>query len=337
MGYKDITKKILNKPYKLSIKLAKKISNFDQIISENQKLKIENNEIADRLKFIEKEYNFGWPNGHYYSPVHSIDDLKPYKQVVNRSKKKFVDSIPGFSEKRIIKEFDSLKHFFKEFDFPENEDNKCRFYCKNQSYPILDALFLYSMIRKYNPKRIIEIGSGHTSGLMMEVNERYYDNKIDITFVEPYPQTLYNNMRKVDRLRYKVLSKGVQDVSLDIFKQLKKDDILFIDSTHVSKFNSDVNYELFDILPLLNKGVIIHFHDIFDGFEYPLGWLQNGWAWNEDYVLRSYLISNNDYEILAMTNYLENHFKELLKKSFSKKGDLFGGSLWLRKVKRNNK
>lgn len=314
-------RKILHKPYRLIVRVAKKITNFDQVFAENQKLKLEGG----------KESTFGWPKGHYYSPVHSIDDLKPYDKVVGRSKSKFADTMPGFSEARIVKEFNDIKSYFKDFDYPGEDDGNSRFYSKNQSYPTLDALVLFSMIRKNKPKRIIEIGSGHTSGLMMDVNERFFDNKINITFIEPYTETLYQRMRKGDKSRYKVIPNGVQDVPLNVFKQLKKDDILFIDSTHVSKFNSDVNYELFDILPGLDKGVIIHFHDIFDGFVYPLGWLNWGWAWNEAYILRAYLMNNNEYEILSMNNYLENRYPELLKKSYPKEDTLFGGSLWVRK------
>jgi hypothetical protein len=332
-------KKLLHKPYRLTVKVAKKITDFDQVFAENQNLKLENNKItldnnekAGRLKSLEKDYNFGWPKGHYYSPVHSTADLKHYKKVVNRSKSKFADTIPGFSEKRILKEFNDIKPYFKDFDYPKSDDGNCRFYSENPSYPLLDALVLFSMIRKNNPKRIIEIGSGFTSGLMMEVNEKYFGNKIDITFIEPYPQLLYQRMRKGDKSRYKVIPNGVQDVPLNVFKQLKKDDILFIDSTHVSKFNSDVNYEIFDILPELNTGVIIHFHDILDSFDYPLPWLQIGWAWNEAYLLRAYLMNNNEYEILIFNQYLAVDHSELLKKSYSKKDNLFGGSLWIRKL-----
>jgi hypothetical protein len=81
-----------------------------------------------------------------------------------------------------------------------------------------------------------------------------------------------------------------------------------------------------------NKGVIIHFHDIGGGFEYPLDWLQLGWAWNEAYILRAYLINNTEYEILIMSQYLAENYLELLKKSYPKESALFGGSLWVRKV-----
>jgi len=320
-------KKMLNKPYRLSVKVAKKITNFDQIINENQNLKLQN----ERL---EKDYNFGWPKGHYYSPIHNIDDLKHYEKVRSRSLKKYAKTMPGFSEKQMLKRLNEVSPYFKDFNYPMEDDGASRFYTKNLSFPTLDAVVLFSMIRKNKPKRIIEIGSGFTSGLMMDINEKYFDNGLKITFIEPYPDLLYQRMRKGDKSKYKVISKGVQDVPLDVFKKLKKDDILFIDSTHVSKFNSDVNYELFDILPELSKGVIIHFHDVFDGFEYPLKWLSDGWSWNENYLLRAYLMNNSKYEILLMNNYIANQFPESLVSSYPKTDNniLNGGSLWLKKA-----
>ncbi len=317
-------KKLFYKPYRLTVKVAKKITNFDYVITENHYLKLQNEK-------LEKDYNFGWPKGHFYSPVHSTDDLKDYEKVLNRSKGKFANTIPGFSKENILKEFNMLKKYFKDFDFPEEEDGASRFYHKNISLPIMDSLLIFSMIRDKKPKRIVEIGSGFSSGLMMEVNEKYFNSKIKITFIEPYPAILNQRMKKGDKSKYKVIPTGVQDVPLDVFKQLEKDDILFIDSTHVSKFNSDVNYEIFDILPELKKGVIIHFHDIIEGFEYPKVWLDKGWAWNEAYLLRAYLTNNYDYNVLLMTNFITNHFPELVKKSFPNHDDeiLNGGSLWL--------
>ncbi len=334
-------KKIIRKPYKLAVKIAHKVTNLDKIIAEHHSLKDENHNLrvdidvmSNRLKYLEKDYEFGWPKGHYYSPVHSIEDLKEYKTVAKRSKGKFTKNITGFVEEKMIKELNSLAPYFKDFDYPMNDDGSSRFYTRNVSFPTLDAVTLFSMIRKNKPKRIIEVGSGFTSGLMMGVNEKYFNNEIDITFMEPYPDLLYQRMRKEDKSRYGVIPKGVQHVPLEFFKKLKKDDILFIDSTHVSKFNSDVNYELFDILPELNKGVIIHFHDVFDGFEYPLKWLKDGWAWNEDYLLRAFLTNNGEYEVLLMNDYLSHHHSELLERSYPKKDKniLNGGSLWLRKV-----
>jgi hypothetical protein len=307
------------------LKFAKKIVNYEEKLVEIDNLKKDNEILRNTNKV------FGWPTGHYYSPVHNLEDLKCYDEVKKRSCGNFTKSIPGFSDEKMLENFNKIKKFFSDFDYPETDNNKCRFYIKNSSYAITDALILFSMIRSLKPKRIIEIGSGFTSGLMMDVNERFFKNKINITFVEPYPELLIQRMKKKDRSKYKIIKSGVQFVPVDVFKSLKKGDILFIDSTHVSKFNSDVNYELFNILPEIKPGVIIHFHDTFDGFEYPLKWLSDGWAWNEDYLLRAYLIGNMDYEVLLMSDYLSLRHPKLLLESFPRYRNLDGGGLWIRK------
>jgi hypothetical protein len=137
-------------------------------------------------------------------------------------------------------------------------------------------------------------------------------------------------------------------VPVENFLQLESEDILFIDSSHVSKFDSDVNYLLFHVLPSLKSGVVIHFHDVFKNFEYPDEWLKEGIYWNEQYLLRAFLQYNHDYEILLFSDYMESKHTEwylsnmpLCLKAHEKyssgplKGkwieELRGQSLWLRK------
>lgn len=328
------------------MKIARKLTNFDDVFEQRERLSEErmvlrkerdqiiqeNLELKVSIQKYEEEKSFGWPNGHYYSPVHSLDDLDCYEEVAKRSKEEFALSIPGFSDKKIVRNFKRLRKYFKDYDYPEEDCEKSRFFIRNVSYPITDSLILFSVIRDLKPKRIIEIGSGFTSALMMDVNERFFDNKIEITFIEPYPETLISRMHKEDKKRYQIIPRRVQEVPLEVFSKLEEGDILFIDSTHVSKFNSDVNYELFNILPSLPSGVIIHFHDIFDGFVYPIAWLKQGWAWNEDYLLRAYLIGNSDFEILLMNDYLTKRHKDLLIKSFPRYLNNNGGSLWVKKI-----
>ena len=89
--------------------------------------------------------------------------------------------------------------------------------------------------------------------------------------------------------RHRLVNVKLQDVDLKEFDKLKSGDVLFIDSTHVSKIGSDVNYLFFEILPRLHRGVYIHIHDIFYPFEYPKDWIDEGRAWNENYILRAFL------------------------------------------------
>src|SRR5207302_8473946 len=92
--------------------------------------------------------------------------------------------------------------------------------------------------------------------------------------------------------------------------ELEDGDILFIDSTHVGKAGSDVNRFFFEILPALERGVVIHFHDIFYPFEYPARWLDEGRAWNEQYLLRAFLEFNEMFQIKLFTTFMETKHKQ---------------------------
>lgn len=331
----NLYKKILRSPYKFVVKIAKKITDFNYVFQKNKELeeKLASGQSQDdEYEKYKSDYEWGYPKGHFYSSVHCKEDLAIFDQVAERERNTFKETLPNFSDAKMIREFNRIKKYFKEFKYPQKDDGKSRFYVKNVSLSLMDELVLFAMIREKKPKKIIEIGSGFSSGLMMEINEKFFKNKIDITFIEPYTYLLKSRMKEGDEKRYKIIEKGVQFVPLEIFQKLESGDMLFIDSTHVSKFNSDVNYEIFHILPKLKPGVIIHFHDILDGFEYPINWLNEGWAWNEQYLLRAFLMNNNEYQILLMTNYLTNRYQHLLEKSYDK-NILYGGQLWLQKNK----
>ena len=109
-------------------------------------------------------------------------------------------------------------------------------------------------------------------------------------------------------------------------------DILFIDSSHVTITGSDVNYLMFKILPLVNAGVHIHFHDIFYPFEYPPEFAFEGRAWNEAYLLRAFLSYNRAFEIRFFTTYLITYFRERFETEFPLFLHCTGGSIWLRKT-----
>jgi predicted O-methyltransferase YrrM len=209
-----------------------------------------------------------------------------------------------------------------------------RYYFNNDIYTYSDGIFLYSTIRKFQPKKIIEVGSGFSSALMMDTNDLFFNSSIELIFVEPYPDRLLSLFKAADHKKYTVIKKPVQDVPITLFEQLNENDILFIDSTHVSKTGSDVNFILFEILPILNKGVLIHFHDIFYPFEYPKEWVLNrkGFGWNEDYILRAFLSYNKSFEILAFNTFLEHYYEDWFQQEMPLCLINKGGSIWLRKL-----
>jgi predicted O-methyltransferase YrrM len=207
-----------------------------------------------------------------------------------------------------------------------------RYSFENDSYSYCDAICLYCMIRYLRPKRIIEVGSGFSSALMLDTNEAFCSNAISCTFIDPFPQRLNTLLRRTDREHVEVIARPVQDVDLSRFATLEQRDILFVDSTHVAKIGSDVNHIIFTILPALQAGVHIHFHDIFYGFEYPKEWIYEGRAWNEAYLLRAFLQYNRAFKIVFFNTFLERFYEEEFAQHMPLCLKNTGGSLWLRKV-----
>lgn len=285
---------------------------------------------------IEKIYrdftkNSCYPPGHFYSPIMSLDEVKENEKRIWENEN--IDGIQGINlntkfQINLIKEFSKN---YNDLPFKPEKTYGLRYYYNNNFYSYSDAIFLYSMIRHYKPKRIVEVGSGFSSALMMDVNDIFFKGEIELTFVEPYPDRLLGLIGN-DEKRVNVVKNKVQDTPLKIYEELSDGDILFVDSSHIVKTGSDVNYIISEILPRLKPGVLIHFHDIFYPFEYPKTWVYGGRNWNEGYFIKSFLMYNDTFEMTLFSSYLHKHHSHIFE-------DMplcyknFGGNLWIRKIK----
>ncbi|MFA4930954.1 MAG: class I SAM-dependent methyltransferase [Patescibacteria group bacterium] len=236
------------------------------------------------------------PAGHFYSPLPDLAAVKRKRdKLFDRTQKE----LPGINvrdqEQRQL--LDRLCQYYGDLPFKDERQTGLRYFYNNSAYNQGDAFMLYAMIRHWRPRRIIEVGSGYSSAATLDTNELFLENKIDCTFIEPYPELLFSRLKPDDRERHNFIDQPLQEIDLKIFNQLAANDILFIDSTHVAKIGSDVNYLLFEILPRLQPGVIIHIHDIIFPFEYPEDWVMSGRAWNEAYLLRAFLQFNHDLKL----------------------------------------
>jgi hypothetical protein len=129
----------------------------------------------------------------------------------------------------------------------------------------------------------------------------------------------------------------VQDVPLEIFRDLRSGDILFVDTSHVSKLGSDLHHILFHILPALPDGILIHFHDIFLPREYPREWvIERNWFWNEQYLLLAFLMYNKAFRVVFMNNHFLSTCPHIAERALGDLGlgPLQGASMWLRKEPR---
>jgi predicted O-methyltransferase YrrM len=266
------------------------------------------------------------PPGHFYSPIPNAIDLKRLDQAEDTILTSDID-LRSPEQVSLLNQF---AEYYSEIPFPETASESSRYFYQNDFFCHGDAIALYSILRHFHPKHVIEVGSGFSSVVMLDTNDRFLNGATQFTFVEPYPDRLNQLLTPQDQGQ--VIQKPVQDVEFDLFTSLQANDILFIDSSHVVKAGSDVVYLLFQILPRLAPGVIIHFHDIFFPFEYPQAWFNEGRAWNEAYFLRAFLQYNSAFQILFFNSFLGQQHRVELEQKIPSFLINTGGSLWLKKM-----
>ncbi|MCB0751346.1 MAG: hypothetical protein KDC52_07720 [Ignavibacteriae bacterium] len=180
--------------------------------------------------------------GHYYSTIPNINEVYQFREQISNQSLPDCINLCVENQLNILKEFDNFYH---------EEENRIRTwinsrYTINNNYFIEgDANILFGIIKKYSPKRIIEIGSGFSSALMLDINQKFYNNSIELVFIEPYPEDRLNQLIYTDD-KCEVIKRKVQNINPALFSSLKENDILFIDSSHVSKMGSDLNFILND-------------------------------------------------------------------------------------------
>jgi hypothetical protein len=174
-----------------------------------------------------------------------------------------------------------------------------------------DADFLYQFIRATKPRKVVEIGSGNSTRLAcIALLKNYSESKFKAphTCIEPYEMSWLEELTEVE-----VIRKRVEDCNFDWSKELSSGDLLFVDSSHVIRPQSDVLKEYLEIIPMLASGVYVHVHDIFTPKDYSRGHvIEDVRFWNEQYLLETLLSNTARYRIVAALNYLKHHnFDEL--------------------------
>lgn len=266
-----------------------------------------------------------FPSGHFYSPIPDVLEIQEPDYFSRLPKA--LDGI-NLNAKYQIKLFSDFKELLVRFKNDYQTNKFERFRLDNYYFEEFDASILYSMMLSEKPKKIIEVGSGFSSALMLDIKKVYQLDDLELTFIEPFPERLESLLEKEDYEQVTIYKDKVQFVDFEIFSSLKEGDILFIDSSHVSKIGSDVNYIFFEILPKLKPGVRIHFHDIFYPFEYPEKWVFEGRFWSEAYLLRAFLQYNQQFQITLWNDYLFSEHKERFGDTLEGNS---GASIWLRK------
>lgn len=271
-----------------------------------------------------------FPLGHFYSPIVDPADLRPRESRIWSG----VDEMPGIdlrtSEQLALVE--ALAPHATSVHYPVDAPNDPReYFYRNDQYPLLDAEFLHLALCHFRPSRMIEVGSGFSSLISAKVNRTILGGALEFSCIEPYPrQFLVDGVPGITQ----VIQRRVEDVDLAFFDRLGANDILFIDSSHISKTGSDVNYLFFEVLPRLRPGVLVHIHDIFLPDDYPKVWvLDQGRHWNEQYVVRAFLTHNSSWEIVFAAHFLGTRHRAAVQRTFPRYPEQGGGgSLWIRRT-----
>ena len=273
----------------------------------------------------------------YYSPLTSVSDLRSTFERWNRP-----SALKGIEYdldhmKSAISDF--LCRYLGEFSEipPYKQLQRVEF---GPGYTAVDALMLYMMIRHIRPKRYFEVGSGLSTyycslAAARNTSEGY---PLAITCIEPYPFEKLRTIPNID-----IIAKQVQDVEVSFFGQLQKDDVLFIDSSHVLKIDGDVPFLYLEVLPTLNVGVVVHIHDV--PFPYNIPYPPQLWVfsqewpmlWNEAMVVQAFLSFNRNFRVIMSTPLIRYFDEDFLRKSIptyesiEQNPNTFS-SLWLRRV-----
>ena len=232
------------------------------------------------------------------------------------------------------------KAFFGEYSSfrLDPSTNPHDFYLNNGFLSAGDAEILYCMVRHFKPRRILEIGSGYSTLLMIQALRanllEYHEQSPRLTCMDPYPRPFIRGIEgsTPDLVHFKETS--LENLGWETFTELEANDILFLDSSHVVRIGSDVNKLILEVIPRLKPGVMVHLHDIFLPEEYPEIWVkQMGRFWGEQYLLQAFLAFNQQFEILWPGAYMRlRHPREVETAIPSFRVDRnWLGSFWIRR------
>jgi hypothetical protein len=263
--------------------------------------------------FLEYKVNFKPRYGHG-KPPHKI-----LYEIINKHR---------ITYSEILNESLKYKDVFHNFKKMSDEKNPHLPVYNNGFLPGLDIVMIYTMIAKFKPQTFIEVGSGNSTKVAYKaIKDLNLSSKI--ISIDPEPRAEIND------LATEVIRQPFENINFDFIFNLKENDILFIDNSHRILPNSDSVVFYLEVLPKLQKGVIVHIHDIYLPFDYPQEMCDR--FYSEQYGLAMYLLASSEKYQPLLPNYFVSKDKELhtitnpIWKHKNLSGvERHGGSFWLK-------
>jgi len=193
-------------------------------------------------------------------------------------------------------------------------------------FPPLDAAVAYALVRRHPPRRIVEVGSGHSTRFLAQA---LADAGVVamVTAIDPAPRA------DIAGLPLTLVRSTLQEAGTAAFGSLEAGDIVFVDSSHILMPGSDVDWLLNRVLPMLAPGVMVHVHDILLPDPYPAAWTWRGY--NEQTAIAALIGDARAYEVVFASHYVTTAMAARLAASvvarLPRLPSAFDTSLWLRK------
>jgi len=280
--------------------------------------------------------------GYHVTPVHFYEPIPDTRQLSPSLWEKPGEMVGvRFEDEVYLNLLNTFRTaFHAEYtSFPlDPSSNPHDFFLNNGFLSPGDAEILYCMVRHFKPLKILEIGSGYSSLLMLQAlrSNRSENPGLTprLTCMDPYPRPFIRGIEGTASNLVQFKETPLENVGWDTFTDLEVNDILFLDSSHVVRTGSDVNMLVLEVIPRIKPGVLIHFHDIFLPEEYPEIWVkQMGRFWGEQYLLQAFLAFNQEFEILWPGAYMRLHYPQEVEAaipSFHMNRNWMG-SFWIRR------
>src|SRR5204863_6003964 len=113
--------------------------------------------------------------------------------------------------------------------FPLRQTNDHKYFYQNSMFGVGDAEFLYSLVRLIKPRRVIEIGGGFSTLMILNATRKNRNEEPDYeclhTCIEPYENPW------LEQVGVTLLRQRLEEFPLTSFESLERNDILFIDSS----------------------------------------------------------------------------------------------------------
>ena len=266
--------------------------------------------------------------GYHITPIHFYYPIPDTRELELKNFQ--ISELPGINMRqefqlKLMKE--TFAGFSEEYNrLPARPNNSKHFYLDNDAFTGIDPFVYYCMIRHFQPKTIIEVGSGHST--LLGAQACRLGQATRYVCIDPWPREFISGGVPGVEL----ICEKVEDQDIEFFQQLRPNDILFVDASHVVRTAGDVCFIILEVLPRLASGVVVHFHDIFLPFDYPRELvIEQQRFWSEQYLLHAYLAENDSVEVLFASQFISTKYAEETRKTFPNALSIGGASFWIRK------